>query len=225
MLSINSISLNWGMLPLYQCWCTNTNQYPIWLNQLEVNPHNTHAIYFNIWVHMVNVNRFGHAEWHFQTTSCKVCFLYINVRTLTLIGTQHDNTWQKTHFTWHIKVRVNIPGWGTSILLDTQHSDIFRIAAVICVYWKPWCIQTYPFSPPCTGRSHMHGDSRMGIINSRSLVYTKFHPPAPSDQYRITTGTSTAYKTPLHSACMCQKPLGKDTNHQEKIPNIKLNFS
>ena len=93
------------MLPLYQCWCTNTNQYPIWLNWLEVNPHNTHAIYFNIWMNMVNVNRSGHAEWHFQTTRCKVCFLYINVSTLTPIGTQHDHSWQKTHITQYIKVK------------------------------------------------------------------------------------------------------------------------
>ena len=54
---------------------------------------------------------------------------------------------KKTHITWYIKVKVNIPGWGTSVLLGTQHSDIFRIAAVICVYWKPWWIQTYPFKP------------------------------------------------------------------------------
>ena len=215
------------MLPLYQCWCTNTNRYPIWLNWLEVDPHNTHSIYFNIRVHMVNVNRSGHAKWHFQTTGCKVCFLYINVSTPTPIGTQHDHTWQKTHITWYVMVKVNIPGWGTSI--SVYNTLTFSELLLFSVSnGCPDASRPIPSSPPCTGRSHVHGDSRMVMIDSRPLVYTKVHPPLPSDQYRITTGTSTAYKTqcpPLDSACMCQKPLGKDTNHQEKIPNIKLNFS
>ena len=34
----------------------------------------------------------------------------------------------------------------------------------------------------------MHGNSRMAIIKSRSLVYTKVQPP-PNDQYRIPTDT------------------------------------
>ena len=51
-------------------------------------------------------NRCGHAEWHLQTTSCKVCFL-ISVSTPTPIGTQHDHSWQKPHITCYIKVRVN----------------------------------------------------------------------------------------------------------------------
>ena len=32
---------------------------------------------------------------------------------------------------------------------------------------------------PYTGRSHMHGDSRVVMTYSRSLVYTKVHSPPP----------------------------------------------
>ena len=52
--SINSISKNWGVLP-YQCQHTNTNQYLIWPNLLEVNHPQTHMQYmFSIWVSMVD---------------------------------------------------------------------------------------------------------------------------------------------------------------------------
>ena len=70
-----------------------------------------------------------------------------------------------------------------------QHTDMFRIAAVSVSIENPDASRPIPSSPPCTGRSHVHGDSRMVMIDSRSLVYTKVHPPPPSDQYRITTGT------------------------------------
>ena len=91
-----------------------------------------------------SINRCGHAEWHLQTTSCKVCFL-ISVSALTPIGTQHNHSLQ-THITCYIKVRVNFQAKAHQSLC-IQHTDMFRIAAVFCVYWKSWCIQTYPFKP------------------------------------------------------------------------------
>ena len=56
-LSINSISRNWGVLP-YQCQHTNTNWYPIWLNLLKVNPPQTkmqHILVFG-WVWLILTN-------------------------------------------------------------------------------------------------------------------------------------------------------------------------
>ena len=53
----------------------------------------------------------------------------------------------------------------------------------------PDATQSIPLSPLFTGRSHAHGDLRMVVINSRSLVYTQVHPLPSSDHYRIPQGT------------------------------------
>ena len=174
--SINSISKNWGVLP-YQCQHTNTNRYLIWPNLLEVNLHKHTCNIFLVFGWVWLTNRCGHAEWHLQTTSCKVCFL-ISVSVPTPISTQHGHSWQTNTNHLVIKVKVTFQAKAHQSLC-IQHTDMFRIAAVFCVYWKPWCIQTYPSSPPCTGRSHMHGDSRMAMIDSRSLVTQRstHHPP------------------------------------------------
>ena len=92
-----------------------------------------------------STNRCGHAEWHLQTTSCKVCFL-ISVSTPTPIGTQYDHSWQTNTYHLVIKVKVTFQAKAHQSLC-IQHTDMFRIAAVFCVYWLPWCIQTYPFKP------------------------------------------------------------------------------
>ena len=103
--SINSISRNWGVLP-HQCQCTNTNWYLIWPHLLEVNPPQTHMQHILVFGWVWSSNRCGHAEGHFQKTSCKVCFL-ISVSAPTPISTRHDHSWQKPHITCYIKVRVN----------------------------------------------------------------------------------------------------------------------
>ena len=74
---------------------------------------------------------------------------------------------------------------------------------------KPDAILTIPISPPHTGRPYTHGDSRMMMINSRSLVFTKVLPPHPSAQYRIPTGTCIG---------SIQSP---KTNHQENIKILR----
>ena len=73
-----------------------------------------------------------------------------------------------------------------------------------------------------TGRSYAHGDSRVAMINSRSLVYIS-PVTAPTDQYRITTGTyCTTNKTqcpPLDHA-FAQNPKYQSPG---KYQNIKEN--
>ena len=123
-------------------------------------------------------NRCGHAEWHLQTTSCKVFFL-ISVSTPTPIGTQHDHSWQtNTH-------HLGYKGWKLhSRLMHLNHfvyntltcSELLLFSVSI---ENPDASRPIPSSPPCTGRSHMYVDSRMVTIDSRSLVYTKVHPPPP----------------------------------------------
>ena len=55
-------------------------------------------------------------------------------------------------------------------------------------------------SLPCTGRSRVHGDSRMTMVNYSSLVYTKVHPLPSSDHYRIPTATCIdAIQNPMSS--------------------------
>ena len=81
-------------------------------------------------------------------------------------------------------------------------------------------IQSYPYKSSTTGRSHVHGDSRVAMINSRSLVYV--HPPTtPSDEYRITTGTYMYNKqNPMSTIGSCMHPKPKSINHQEDIKNV-----
>ena len=58
----------------------------------------------------------------------------------------------------------------------------------------PDAIQPIPLILPCPDRSHMHGDSRMVMINSRSLVYTKVHQSPPV----IGTGCQQAHTYTVH---------------------------
>ena len=94
--SINSISKNWSVLP-YQ-WYDQT----YWRWTIHKHICNIFLVFGWVWLS----NRCGHAEGHFSTTSCMVCFL-ISVSAPTPIGTQHDHSWQKPHITCNIKVRVN----------------------------------------------------------------------------------------------------------------------
>ena len=83
-----------------------------------------------------SINRCGHAEWHLQTTTCKVCFL-ISVSAPTPISAQHDHSWQTNTYHLLYKVRVHFQAKAHQSL-HIQHTDVFRIAAVFCVYWKPF---------------------------------------------------------------------------------------
>ena len=143
---------------------------------------------FLVFAWVWSINRCGHAEWHLQTTCCKVCFL-ISVSTPTPIGIQHDHSWQTKHISpvilrWELTFRLRHINHFVYNTLTCSELLLFSVSME-----NPYASRPIPSSPPCTGRSHMHGDSRMAMIDSRSLVYTKVHPPPPSDQYRITTGT------------------------------------
>ena len=82
--------------------------------------------------------------------------------------------------TYHLdtKVRVNIPGKGTSITIyyTLTFSELLLPSVSI---GDPEMIQPIFASLPCMCRSHVHGDSKMVMILSRSLFYTKIHPLPP----------------------------------------------
>ena len=89
---------------------------------------------------------------------------------------------------------------------------------------NPAVIQSYPYKSSMTGRSHIHGCSKVVMINSRSLVYTS-PPTTPSDQYRITTGTYMYNKqNPMSTIGSCMHPQPKNINHQEDIKILRNNL-
>ena len=108
----------------------------------------------------------------------EVCFL-ISVSTTTPISTQHDHSWQTNTY------RLGYKGWKLHSRL--RHINHFVYNTLTCSelllfsvsIGYPDASRPIPSSPLCTGRSHMHGNSRMAMIDSRSLVYTKVHPPPP----------------------------------------------
>ena len=133
---------------------------------------------------------------------------------------------KQTHITCYIKVRVN-----------------FQVKAHQSLYTTLWHVQNCCCFL-CLLKTLMHPDLSLQALHAQ--VYptcmvtlgwwwlipdhwftqrsTHHH---PSDRYRITTGTYTAYKTqclPLDSACMCQKPFRERYQSPGKIPNIKLKF-
>ena len=71
---------------------------------------------------------------------------------------------------------VQIPRYGTSITI--YYTLTFSESLQLSVS-TGYPDVTIPLSPPCTGRSHMYGDSRKVMIKIRSPVYTKVHPPPP----------------------------------------------
>ena len=113
----------------------------------------------------------------------------ISVSTPTPIGTQHDDSWQNQLISCDVYIKVSVKFQAKA------HQTLYTTLRYFQNCYCHLCplITLMQFRPthtilPYTGRSHMHGDSRLVMINSRSLVYTS--PPAsPSDLYRITTDT------------------------------------
>ena len=165
---------------------------------------------------MVNINRSGHAEWYFQT-HCKVCFL-ISVSAPTPIGTQHDHSWQNTHITWYIKVTVNIPGKGITITLYTTHWHFQKCYCYLCLLMtlmhpdlSLWVLHAQ-VDPTCMVTLGLWWSIPDQCFTQRSTCHPQW---LVQDTIRHKDSIQTQCP-PLDSACMCQKPLGKGTNHQEK---------
>ena len=130
--SINSISRNWCVLP-YWCQHTNTNQYLIWLNLLEVNPPQTHMqhilVFGWIWSILTDLGMLtGISK---QVVRCVSLSVSVHQHQLapnmTIAG--RTNTYHLGYKgeSYHSRFR--------HIKHCIQHNDICKIAAVFCVYW------------------------------------------------------------------------------------------
>ena len=166
---------------------------------------------------MVNINRSGHAEWHFQTTSCKVCFL-ISVSAPTPIGTQHDHSWQKHispgllrwKLTFQVKAHQSLytTHWHIEncccylcLLITMMHPDLSLQALHAWVH--PTCMMTLGW---------------WWLIPDHWFI-TNVHPSPPVISIGYQQAHTQHTKPNVHHlilhAC-ARNPLQEDTNHQEK---------
>ena len=136
----------------------------------ELPTHATYLVLRCIWPILC----FGHAEWmatpNKQVVKCASLSL--------LISTKHGHSWQNKHtsswiYRWKLTFQVK-----AHQTLYTTHWHFQNCCCYLCLC-DPDATETILVSLPCTGRSHMHGDSRMAVIIFRSLVYTKIYPPPP----------------------------------------------
>ena len=88
----------------------------------------------------------------------------------------------------YLKVRVKFQVMAHQTLYTLTFWHFHNCCCHLCLLVTLMQLKPIPMSPPCSGRSHVHGNSRMTMINCRSLVYRKVHPPLPSDWCRIPTG-------------------------------------